>query len=137
MKPVDQLFVHDGRGDCLRACVCSLLEIDPKFVPNFSEIGFFSGLREWLTILDKRILRIDFTASVKPEELGKHFYFPPDCLPEFMLVWGTSPRPKADGGRKQHIVIAKPNGYGIDFVHDPHPDRTNILDIDGVAWIVD
>ena len=38
MIPVMQTFTHGERGDCLRACVASLLELPIEDVPNFAAI---------------------------------------------------------------------------------------------------
>lgn len=37
MKPVNQTIVDKDIGDCLRACVASLLEIPIEVVPNFRQ----------------------------------------------------------------------------------------------------
>ena len=39
MKQVFQSIIDIGKGDCLRATLCSLLELDPAIVPNFSALG--------------------------------------------------------------------------------------------------
>lgn len=47
MKPVDQLLVGgpdaplEERGDCLRACFCSLLELPPHALPCFHGDGWW------------------------------------------------------------------------------------------------
>jgi hypothetical protein len=39
MKPIDQEFMHDPEkgiiGDCFRACIASILELDINEVPHF------------------------------------------------------------------------------------------------------
>lgn len=129
MTPVDQQILEDGRGDCLRACVCSVLDLDPDEVPNFADFGFMDAVDKWLNDMGKAFLRI----SLPKETNVNAFYF---WTPGPMLVWGTSPRPRLDGGTKQHMVVAKPKGYGLEIVHDPHPDRTGLLDFQGFGWIV-
>lgn len=37
MIPIDQTIVDAGRGDCVRACVASILEVPITAVPNFSD----------------------------------------------------------------------------------------------------
>lgn len=37
MTPIDQTIVDEGRGDCVRACVASILEVKITAVPNFSD----------------------------------------------------------------------------------------------------
>lgn len=38
MKKFYQKIVDKGKGDCMRAALCSLLEVDPINVPNFVEL---------------------------------------------------------------------------------------------------
>lgn len=38
MKKFYQKIVDKGKGDCMRAALCSLLEVDPTNVPNFIEL---------------------------------------------------------------------------------------------------
>jgi len=45
---VDQIVFEDGRGNCLAACAASLLNLSIDHVPDFAELGFFAGLRQWL-----------------------------------------------------------------------------------------
>lgn len=35
MKPVMQLVVDKGKGDCWRCCIASILELPAEAVPNF------------------------------------------------------------------------------------------------------
>ena len=128
--PVDQLVIDDDRGDCLRAVVCSILGLAPADVPNFSEMGFFSGLRDWL---GKRGQQLFWIAIDDELALEKHYF---GHVPEYLLVWGESPRPRANGQPKQHIVVAQPVGYGIEIVHDPHPSRAGLKKIYGFGFIV-
>ena len=128
MKPVDQLIIDDGRGDCLRACVCSVLELTSDEVPNFAESGFFAGVRDWLAQRGQRF----FWVAVD-DDLERHYF---GYVPEYLLVWGESPRPRANGHSKRHIVVARSDGYGIRIVHDPHPDRTGLKKIYGFGFIV-
>lgn len=54
MKPVFQKVVDPGRGDCWRACIATLLELDAEVVPNFVDNEFDGGenchqaCRKWL-----------------------------------------------------------------------------------------
>ena len=50
MKPIPQTILHDpadGRfGDCLRACIASILEMDSESIPNFAEVVEAPSLRD-------------------------------------------------------------------------------------------
>lgn len=43
MTPVFQRVVDKGTGDCLRACVCSLLDKIPEEIPNFFDYNEETG----------------------------------------------------------------------------------------------
>jgi hypothetical protein len=129
-KPVDQQIIDDGRGDCLRACVCSVLGLDPAEVPNFAELDFFNGLNQWLEPRGRQFIWI----AISHVHSLTGFYF--GHAPEYLLVYGESPRLRVDGGKKQHIVVMRPKGYGAELVHDPHPDRNGLVNIHGFGFIV-
>lgn len=101
MRPVDQLFLvdRDGRGDCLRACVASVLELSPGEVPDFSMFG-------WLW-LDALALFCDVETVVPHEASG------------FWIANGRSPR----GGGVRHSVVF----HEQELAHDPHPSRAGLL----------
>lgn len=53
MKPVQQTIFSKNLGDCFRACVCSILEIDICDMPNFWEQTqdgdiFWNRVNDWL-----------------------------------------------------------------------------------------
>ncbi len=114
MIPVMQKLRHNPennvKGDCLRACICSLLEISDENVPNFvDDDNYPEKLYEWLQ--NKNLL----------------FYYsddPPKGI-EYYMAWGTSPR-----GSK-HSVICKCGK----LVHDPHPDGGDVVNVTTYAWI--
>jgi hypothetical protein len=133
MRLVDQAIVDDDKGDCLRACVCSLLDLNTEDVPNFAEMDFFVGLDKWLTQRGMQFIR--FSVAGLAEFRHTHLYFDNDC-DTLMLVWGKSPRLRADGEHRQHIVIVRPRVYGVELVHDPHSSRAGLLEYWGFGWIV-
>jgi hypothetical protein len=120
MIPVTQTEVGD-RGNCLSACVASLLEIPIECVPNFtSEPHEPPGmqpirLNEWLSDLGLRAVYC-MTSTMH------HDHATPDG---FYIITGFSPR-----GRP-HVVI----GHGKQIAHDPHPSRAGLVSIDGLILI--
>lgn len=50
MKKIDQIIVDKGNGDCTRACIASILEMDITSMPNFIEFGpdWFSSFWKFL-----------------------------------------------------------------------------------------
>ncbi len=145
MTPVDQTIVDDKRGDCLRACVCSLLDLPIEAVPNFAEIDFFTGLDTWLA--ERRLRFIRFSIPIegyRNEKIGDELshkclwfgYAGQEGNPDYMLVWGQSPRNDTNGRPRQHIVVAQADGYGVKIAHDPHLSREGLISIWGFGWIV-
>lgn len=130
MKPVDQLRIDDVNGDCLRACVASVCELPPEDVPNFSEKGFMAGLEEWGRQQGHKVIWLNLPSETSLDKI----WF--GSVPDYFIVWGESPRPKADGTAKQHAVVAKGKGYGVEVIHDPHPSRDGLKSICGFCFIV-
>jgi len=120
MRPVDQLVPHDpenGRwGDCMRACVASLLELPAEDVPHFMDGGpsqseFVRRLHGFLVPRGLWVMTHD------------HFWLAhlleQSHVPEvYHIISGPSPRfPDCF-----HAVIGR-NG---EVVFDPHPSRAGL-----------
>lgn len=99
MRPVDQRFLveRDGRGDCVRACVASILDADPDDIPDFSLFGW-----NWMHAL------ASFCAVtlVVPHEVEGYW-----------IATGMSPR------GLRHAVVYR----GMGLAHDPHPSRAGLV----------
>lgn len=110
MRPVDQTEFGPG-GNCLSACIASVLEMPLEQVPNFNHAAedWAEALLAWCA---DRKLNLDFSTEF-PAPAGRH-----------VILGGTSPRRQ---GRAGHAVVALD---GV-VVHDPHPDRTGIV---GEPW---
>ena len=104
MKPIMQKQRHSEEtiGDCLRACICSILEISDEGVPNFAEDPNYP--HQLLAFLDERKLEL-MDSKDKPDNV------------DFMMGWGLSPR------KLYHSVVLDRDG---NLVHDPHPDGGGI-----------
>lgn len=117
MIPVDQEFMHDPAngtwGDCMRACVASLLDLPREAVPHF-----FAGGVETSAEFDRRVA--DFLAThglielqlLAPSKTAMHFTR--DC---YHLIYGHTER------GTYHAVV----GLNGAMVHDPHPSRAGLL----------
>lgn len=125
MKPVKQLIYNQGTngvGDCLRACVASIMELPIETVPNFVE--YEKGNAEYLEVL------INFLKpySLKPLTLwfadwnDEKNWIPPG----YHMIYGYSER-----GIKHAVV-----GYQGKVVFDPHPDETGLASIDSYTVFV-
>jgi hypothetical protein len=136
---VDQLILHgdpSGRpGDCLRACVASLLEMNPLEVPHFMEEAIQNGranqvvddpdvvLDGWLRQRGLKLLSFSFTGGMDDKDLYMGYG------DELYIAWGISPRwDPATERRFCHAVVVKGDGYGFKLEHDPHPSRAGVVD---------
>ena len=125
MKPVYQtlLVERDGIGDCLRACVASILEREIKDVPFCDREP--SKMMAWLQ-------EQGFDVDIPPYLDGL-----PACV-EFVCLFGESPRgiSHAIVGQVQRRKEDNEMGYagdvlGFRHVHDPHPSRGELRKVDG------
>jgi hypothetical protein len=117
MKPIDQdIFINDpqGRvGNCLQACLASIMEMNLTDVPHFAAIPddtWFEQMCNWI---------------------GDHGYQFEDYdglneSPHYMLVIGKSPRGVS------HAVVYKDG----QLAHDPHPSRAGVTEIKWSAAII-
>lgn len=121
MKPVKQtkLYTPDGihNGNCLAACLASLLELPLWMVPPFEDMfargNHASRMLEWLA----KMFSLDL------ECVEGH---PSDGLPEFYMAIGWSPR-----GVMHSVIYSK----GV-MVHDPHYSDAGIASVESVKYLV-
>jgi hypothetical protein len=114
--PVDQTIFGAPAGNCLAACVASLLHLDIADVPNVCEdgAGWVERLADWLQ-----------PRGLVPLAFGGP---PPSGFADALcIVSGQSPR-----GPWLHATVWR----GDKMVHDPHPDRTGILDVSDTLLLV-
>lgn len=131
MITIDQTIFEDGKGNCLAACVASVLELPIDEVPNFAEMGFFEGLYRWLEGRNLRPITVRFSEA---KHCASAFF---EYSDEPLIMWGDSPRFANGGHRKMHAVVGAPDGYGLKLIHDPHPSREGLHGHPtGCMWIV-
>lgn len=126
MKPVKQQFIHDPEsglhGDCQRAVIASLLELDITDVPHFGLLGKDDSNIYW-DELQKFVNKFGYiwlvTKASSP--IGIWGY----DGPIYHEISGPSPR----GNSITHAVIGR-NG---EIVFDPHPSNAG-LDGDQADW---
>jgi hypothetical protein len=123
MKPTKQtkLFTGPGTcGNCLSACVSSVLEIPIKEVPNFVEDNedWQGALNEFLEPYNMVYVEVP-TTDVGIQTLGYH------------LMCGLTVRSK----EVTHSVVA----YNRKYYHDPHPSDQGLMTVDnyGIFCVLD
>jgi hypothetical protein len=101
MKPVYQTVFSPPLGNCVQACVASILELPLEQVPNFmlADDLWREAFDEFLEPYGLYTMTTYVTDVWKPE--GYH------------LICGPSPR-----GDYWHAIV----GYKGKAVHDPYPD---------------
>jgi len=125
MKKVDQTRFGSKRGNCLPACIASILEINPTTIPNFCEIvtkdqNWQELANDWLKPFNMGMVTVD----VSKVDLTKDPILPKEC---YCIATGPSPR-----GDFFHSVVAK----GGEIVHDPHPSRDGLPSITELSVFV-
>lgn len=126
MTPADQLVLHDPddptkMGDCLRAVVASLLDLDPVDVPHFVQEGYEQGDTDdhgtyWYTSLINFLLPLGYDIIWPIADRVDDWTY--QAAMDLCIVCGPSPR-----GPFQHVVVGRPDGT---VVHDPHPSRAGL-----------
>jgi hypothetical protein len=128
MKPVDQTLLHDPangvHGDCFRAVVASLLELPIESVPHFAAdfpeaYTAHKRINAWLRPFGLAYINLGVTGRFLDSVgiAGLHHE-----------LQGDSPR----GHNAGHCVVA----VDCQAVHDPHPDRSGVISVNGIGLFV-
>jgi hypothetical protein len=108
MKPVDQTIIDKDRGDCMRACIASMLELDLSQVPNFLAFGrlWYNMMWAFLGVLGWELHYTDF--KNKPTEN--------DTINGAIMASVKSLTIEGS----THSVLIDING---NVIHDPNPNK--------------
>lgn len=107
MRPVHQTDFDFVNGNCMAACIASVLELPIEGMPNYHGEGteWYIQWQRWLEPYNVQLLT---------------FQAGGDWLPTgYSILAGKSPRHEGN-----HAVVCL-NG---EIVHDPHPDSTGVED---------
>jgi len=119
MIPQYQTITDKGSGNCMAACLASILEMPLTDVPNFAEhataVAYWDAFHDWLAGHGMVALRI-YLGHMGDEGM---IYVEGNIGDQFVILSGRSPR----GNNISHAVVGKlsESGWGWDVVHDPHP----------------
>lgn len=100
MKPVEQTKLTYPDGNCMAACVASLLELPLDDVPDYKGEGWFDRWNGWLA--QWNLTFVNFRADCEWKPLG------------YSILAADSPR-----GDWLHAVVCLDG----EVVWDPHPQR--------------
>lgn len=122
MKPVMQTTFGEEKGNCLSACIASILELPIEEVPNFCEEDREDWWRScWTWLYSRGYVGIE--VSIQPGVLSPVWH-------EYCILSGEGPR------GCHHAVVGRAKGYqGFEYVHDPHPDGTFLKEVTEVMFI--
>lgn len=137
MKPAFQQVIDRGKGDCLRACVASLLELEIDRVPNFVEapagISSIEFANQWLAL---RGLALFQAAGLDSNVYSNWF-----ALKDVYCIFSV-PSQRFEG--ISHAVVGRIflSESGVttwEIVHDPNPSNQpypDSVDIKRVSFVV-
>ena len=137
MIPVMQQQMYDpdvdgSRGDCLSACLASILELPlsevPIFQPHEGCGAWYVHLQRWLA---DRGLRSLWFHTKDEGILDMPGSWDERDGPLYFIASGNSPR-----GDWHHATVWSVDSRGCRMVHDPHPDGTGIVIDDETTYHV-
>lgn len=128
MKPTDQIIQHPQIGDCLRASIASLFELDFQQVPHFQMFD------NWQTVLAGFIWSMGYNWTTNGDPNESMIVRPDKTINGFTEA--CVPSKNYPGAF--HSVVIDTAGF---VAHDPHPKRQyqgiNVFDSgDIVSWLV-
>lgn len=117
MKPVFQTEIGGGRGNCVSACVASILELSIEGVPNFRLLSdnpeqVWIEMQSWLS--KRGLCAIRF-----PAELDKIWTIPTGT---HCILTGNSP----NFDNLLHAVVGYVKDKEWKIVHDPNPSQLGL-----------
>lgn len=123
MKPAEQTIFGEEKGNCMAACVASLLEFPTEIVPNFCEDAenWCQRLQAYLLPFGLDYVEFEINESGKVVVQDGHH-----CI----LV-GKSPR-----GDFDHAVVGIVEGTKAKIVHDPHPSKDGLKTTESIGFFI-
>jgi hypothetical protein len=122
MVPVDQsILPEEGprKGNCLTACIASLLDLPIEQVPNFVESSrWYDALNQWLAPRGLFYLEVRGAEPAAAQSLCAY------------AGWHTITGLAPSGIR--HTVV----GYAGEVRHDPHPSRAGLISSDTCGFVI-
>lgn len=127
MTPVHQEVLDGRRGDCVRACFATLLDLPLDQVPNFSEVSFgvassphaqLQAIYHWL-----RPQGLDLWETHTPDPFDPAWGYGEEYDERYVIASG--PSMMFEGSK--HVVVAErylsvdDQAWRARFVHDPNP----------------
>lgn len=124
MIPVEQTKVHipgEQRGNCMAACVASILELDIRELPDVDEVE------------EKGLIFTNVLNTYLAQHHGLTYAYVPDYLiggvrvPGYHVLNGPTIRTRETG--IHHAVVA----WDGRMVWDPHPSKAGLLEVESYS----
>lgn len=125
MKKVYQtrFYGDEGGGNCISACIASLLEVELSEVPDTDSGRNLIPLREWLKSKNLQLMHMQSSGE------GFNPLYCGGGLPAIISV--RSPRAECN-----HAIVVKFTGWKWELLHDPHPDGGEYSKDIRSIWII-
>jgi hypothetical protein len=129
VKPVFQRIIDQGRGDCWRCCIASILEVEAEAVPNFREIerADWGALERWLAA--NGLAMLELVPRFVPDDMRGKIGAPD--LVRFDYICGAyaiASLPSQRFPGSTHAVVVRfepwpehPGAVRLVVAHDPNP----------------
>ena len=136
MTPVDQtrFMDHEWGGNCLAACLASLLDLNIGVVPDFNMRA--EGPSDWRLFYGRWLNSIGYSLTciyLGAEDDCETMKDSPGCIIRIgggpVLLAGPSPRGVG------HCVVGEACVAEYKILHDPHPSRVGLLAIKRVYLV--
>lgn len=127
MKHILQKVRNTKTGDCLNACIASILEIDLQDIPSFNEIEnpeeWWRSVQDWAQTIGFQLLYIQLNAHT--------------CIYAMKETLCIGIGITAKGALHAVVGYARGSGGNQDFMqlHDPL-DKNGVESIDAVIYLV-
>ena len=115
-----QNMFGENKGNCLSACIASILEVDISVVPNWAEE------KNWSQVVSDWLYK---NYGLRYLELARtdHIEFFAEKSECFYIMSGKSFR-----GDFWHAVV----GHKGKMVHDPHPENRGLENFQSISFLV-
>ncbi len=120
MKPITQTLFGEGTGNCLTACLASIMEVRIDEAPSAyvgDGSGFNEDLAHWERTLTQRMAAMGWEWAVWPGDSAAEVL----TEGEYCILGGKSPR-----GDFHHAIVGRWVKGKIHMVHDPHPSSDEV-----------
>lgn len=143
MIPIMQTDTDSKTGNCMTACLASILRLRIEDVPNWAQLHeddaeMWHGYVHWLWNrgLQNICLRGKPVEQIIPAPVGQttaSIVVVDGWGKSFVIVHGASPR-----GEWGHVCVGQYQAAGnmLKIVHDPHPDQTGLKAIEMIEILV-